>query len=720
MTSLFDIRDLLRGIDTHIKINDISSDFITTFTEKYKNYIRKKARSMNIKHIIVAFNIYIPKSLHHELHAGFTDDLFFTEDRGNAHLFLNLTAANLATYILTKSVECVNNNAKNKEKKIEGVCVILAISKDKGLKELSNDLGVLIPYNNQVKDDISISRQDLISNLGDIYGNVDNMSRDDLLLLNSQWRQGNHENHDEENKRDGDAIDEESDAIQFYRGFIEANNKKGYLISDMLNWSDYDLEIRHDYIQWLFPDKSGGVNAKAPHLTKDDILIFKNDSDIRSLINKASIRMLSFYGYDTAGNQIKAINRRERGHTIGLYSTHNYLRLTRIMKFLNQINMPKMSCIFFLSLCIAMKADRGFYDKVVEYKSLSIWMKTQPYLRQYVDSYDISKMDTSSRDEHSSSASSSSPEHAKRGLSYNNNSCYMDSVLTALLAVPNTVIDDNILTRDISEILKKPKVWKKCPLKSRQDIQQELVNVTKYIRGDNNENDKTCSIMRSLIKKCSGTQDFHSDETQDAGEFLSYLFSLFQVDVAQTMRQSYGSNDGKIWKIIRTTKDNEASPIVDISGHLLQSIDNDYDISHFINQTDIAKFTSKNLWTPDKDNPSVKYSYRKEVLTLVDSPIIIFNVNRNVIDIEDSEEKTIWGKIIAPKNIVLKNRHLDLTSIVIHTGHAHYISVIKIGGIWYKFDDIKNDGKFIIIGTYEKMTQSKPNPMSHGTLYLYY
>ena len=258
MTSLFDIRDLLRGIDTNIKINDISSDFITTFTEKYKRYIRKKARSRNIKHIIEAFNIYIPKSLHHELHAGFTDDLFFTKDyngdRGNDHLFLNLTAANLATYILTKSVECVNTNEKkNKEKKIEGVCVILAISKDKGLNELSNDLGVLVPYNNQTKDDISISRQDLISNLGDIYGNIDNISRDDLLLLNSKWRQGNQESDEEENKRDGDAIDEESDAIQFYRGFLEANNKKGYLISDMLNWYDYDLEIRHDYIQWLFP-----------------------------------------------------------------------------------------------------------------------------------------------------------------------------------------------------------------------------------------------------------------------------------------------------------------------------------------------------------------------------------------------------------------------------------------------------------------------------------
>lgn len=131
---------------------------------------------------------------------------------------------------------------------------------------------------------------------------------------------------------------DKSKLIKFYTNKYDANNKKDYLFRDIIEkWDDYKLEVEHDYIQWLFPDETGGVNNKAPKLTKKDIKQFKSNPILRKNVVDASLRMLLFYGFSLNDKEIvkdiKPLNRRIKHRTVGLFSVHNYRRLTRIMDF---------------------------------------------------------------------------------------------------------------------------------------------------------------------------------------------------------------------------------------------------------------------------------------------------------------------------------------------------------------------------------------------------
>ena len=71
--------------------------------------------------------------------------------------------------------------------------------------------------------------------------------------------------------------------------------------------------------------------------------------------------------------------------------------------------------------------------------------------------------------------------------------------------------------------------------------------------------------------------------------------------------------------------------------------------------------------------------------------------------------------------MLIKDKTLYLTSIVIHTGGAHYVSVFKCERNWFYYDDNPGSSSHIIkyIGSYEKMLEIHPNPLSHGTLFFY-
>ena len=71
--------------------------------------------------------------------------------------------------------------------------------------------------------------------------------------------------------------------------------------------------------------------------------------------------------------------------------------------------------------------------------------------------------------------------------------------------------------------------------------------------------------------------------------------------------------------------------------------------------------------------------------------------------------------------MILKDKLLQLSAIVVHTGGAHYIANFKCNGKWYWYDDNPGGSSHTIkyTGSYENMLNTKPNPLSHGTLYFY-
>ena len=266
--------------------------------------------------------------------------------------------------------------------------------------------------------------------------------------------------------------------IKFYRNQYSVNNRDVYLFEEILKRTDNQLEIEHDFIQWLFPDETGGVNSNAPHMTPELYEIFKTDKKIRYNVIRATIRMMNFYGYsfnfrNQTIHQIKELYRKENDHIVGLYSSHNYKRLTRMMRFLVLVDLPILSAMVFLCLCDAMKQDEKLLKQINNSGALNYWINTQTYLSEYTKKDILESLIGNLRNP---------DEVCFQGLEYVNNSCYQDVILLALFAKENPIIDNAIIYTDINALVKNKKNYANCgddekeDLENRTVIQEELKN----------------------------------------------------------------------------------------------------------------------------------------------------------------------------------------------------------------------------------------------------
>lgn len=122
------------------------------------------------------------------------------------------------------------------------------------------------------------------------------------------------------------------EVVQFLNG--TGIDRRGRSLDEILAWPDEQIEIRHDFIQWLFPltELSTAVPG-SPVLNKADIEAICADARAQKNLLRALDRMRLFYSrtthWLTPGN-------------------HNHLRITRIISSLHKLGQPA--------------AARDFYD----------------------------------------------------------------------------------------------------------------------------------------------------------------------------------------------------------------------------------------------------------------------------------------------------------------------------------------------------------------------
>ena len=93
---------------------------------------------------------------------------------------------------------------------------------------------------------------------------------------------------------------------------------KGRMYSDIMNMSDYQLEIVHDYIQVLFPiPEPSRFNNNSPILTEEEAALIRDSTIARTSFIKAANKMYGFYS--------------KYNHWCR-YEDHNLLRITRIIR----------------------------------------------------------------------------------------------------------------------------------------------------------------------------------------------------------------------------------------------------------------------------------------------------------------------------------------------------------------------------------------------------
>jgi len=138
----------------------------------------------------------------------------------------------------------------------------------------------------------------------------------------------------------------ESPLVRFYSG--TGTDHRGRHFDEILAWDDGRLEAVHDYIQWLFPlDEPSGVNPWAPLVTDQDCRAFLRDPMLAANLRRAFARMLAFYGFafpaGVGSGRITRSGSWARRAPVWLYpGSHNYLRLTRIIKSVKLLGLPDL------------------------------------------------------------------------------------------------------------------------------------------------------------------------------------------------------------------------------------------------------------------------------------------------------------------------------------------------------------------------------------------
>jgi hypothetical protein len=252
-------------------------------------------------------------------------------------------------------------------------------------------------------------------------------------------------------------------------------------------------------------------------------------------------------------------------------------------------------------------------QQIIDKDTMNKWIHTQPFLKKIKYS----------------NTSLSTKNNVLYGLEWVGNSCYMDSVLLSILAPKSLFIEKNILNKNIDS-LKQPlrficfnELPLEIDLKNRKQIQFELQEIKNSIYTNKIKNS---TPLRIAISKCQAQQEFHKHGTQDAGEFLVYLFDLFQIDTATLIRYTYVKNDEhEIPTLIRKVETCE-NPIIDIFQGTLQNLKKDtiYSIDYFVKQSEISHFDEKNLYK----NSGKTYQYRIEINKKMSPEYMVFRVHR--------------------------------------------------------------------------------------------
>lgn len=135
--------------------------------------------------------------------------------------------------------------------------------------------------------------------------------------------------------------------LRFYKGEI-SSFPDGAFIDEIHNdwWGHYELlERHHGYIQWIFPIREDGMNWQAQALQRHEAEAILADETAHNRVLLSYEMMLDFFGMKLedrrTGQLTRSRNWRERYHNLN-YSSHNYLRITRMLKSLGEFDLEHL------------------------------------------------------------------------------------------------------------------------------------------------------------------------------------------------------------------------------------------------------------------------------------------------------------------------------------------------------------------------------------------
>ena len=163
--------------------------------------------------------------------------------------------------------------------------------------------------------------------------------------------------------------------VAFYEG--SAPDERGRSHDDVLKFDDERLEYVHDFIQWLFPlPERSGAQPSAPVLDDAAIEAFRRRPELRRVLRRSLDRMLSFYGFDWAGDRIvRSASFPLRSSNWLHEGNHNHLRLTRMLRSLNLLGQREAALALFAALSEIYAEERRIGAKRISERSFGFWKR---------------------------------------------------------------------------------------------------------------------------------------------------------------------------------------------------------------------------------------------------------------------------------------------------------------------------------------------------------
>ena len=148
----------------------------------------------------------------------------------------------------------------------------------------------------------------------------------------------------------------------------------GRTIKEIIRWPDGQLEKCHDYIQWAFPNRhKSHFNPGAPILDNDTIRHLLDCPTAISNIQRLLTRLFFFYSFEIVtfedGTYQLELSQDSQKPWWITPRNHNYLRLTRILKTLKELQLQEdLNALSDILDLLARK-----YHHFIGEKTLSFW-----------------------------------------------------------------------------------------------------------------------------------------------------------------------------------------------------------------------------------------------------------------------------------------------------------------------------------------------------------
>ncbi|MDF9828846.1 ADP-ribosylglycohydrolase family protein [Parabacteroides sp. PF5-6] len=159
------------------------------------------------------------------------------------------------------------------------------------------------------------------------------------------------------------------DLIAFFRN--EQADVEGRMLEDILQFSFWQIENKHDFIQWIFPTKEKSrFNGKAPILDKTFVSRFQKDELAKNNFCRSCQMYLNHIGLNCLD---KCVSPDSSGNKFYEMPTHNLLRISRMLNSLNQVGNRQCSWNIYNNI----SKEAKLYPNKINEETLLFWKGTQ-------------------------------------------------------------------------------------------------------------------------------------------------------------------------------------------------------------------------------------------------------------------------------------------------------------------------------------------------------